>query len=84
MQTKHQLEKLYTGSEKIEEQISIQRPSYDKTRLGFFLGQSTMKSDVRKELDPKSLEVKKDMNMIKSDDTPKEKENVMHFEKKKR
>ena len=37
MQTKQQLEKLYTSSEKIEEQLSMQRPSYDKTRLGFFL-----------------------------------------------
>ena len=38
MQTKQQLEKLYTSSEKIEEQLSIQRPSYDKTGLGFFFG----------------------------------------------
>ena len=27
--------------EKIEEQICAQRPSYDKTGLGFFLGKST-------------------------------------------
>ena len=43
MQTKQQLEKLFTSSEKIEEQLSIQRPSYDKTGLGFFFGQSTKK-----------------------------------------
>ena len=40
MQTKTQLEKLYTSNEKIEEQMSVQRPSYDMTELGFFLGQS--------------------------------------------
>ena len=38
VQTKQQLEKLYTNSEKIEEHMSIQRPSYDKIELGFFLG----------------------------------------------
>lgn len=38
VQTKQQVDKLYTSSEKIEEQIYVQRPSYDKTRLGFFLG----------------------------------------------
>ena len=38
MQTKQQLEKLYTSSEKIEEQMYVQRSSYDKTRLGFFRG----------------------------------------------
>ena len=43
MQTKKQLEMLHTSSEKIEENLSIQRPSYDKTGLGFFFGQSTMK-----------------------------------------
>ena len=41
VQTTKQLEKLYTSSEKIEELIFVQRTSYDKTRLGFFLGQST-------------------------------------------
>ena len=43
MQTKQKLEKLNTSSENIEEQLSIQRPSYDKTGVGFFLGQSTKK-----------------------------------------
>ena len=47
-QSKQQLEKLYTSSENIEEQLSIQRPSYDKTRLRFSLGQSTKKSIDRK------------------------------------
>ena len=53
--------------------MSIQRPSYDKTGLGFFLGQSTKKYIERKELDiPK---VKKDLR--KTYDTSKDKENVM-------
>ena len=38
VQIKQRLEKLYTNSDKIEEQICAQRPSYDKTRLGFILG----------------------------------------------
>ena len=50
VQTKQQLEKLYTRSDKIEEQICVQRPSYDKTGLGFFLGQSAKKSVERKEI----------------------------------
>ena len=37
METKQQLEKLYTDIEKIEEQIFVQRPSYDKTGLASFL-----------------------------------------------
>ena len=38
IQTKQKLEKLYTRSEKIKEQISIQRPSYDKIGLGYLVG----------------------------------------------
>ena len=79
VRTKQQVEKLYTSSEKIKEQISVQRPSYDKTGLGFFLGQSTKKSIERKE--PDTLEVKKDLRKI--DDTSKDKENVTHSEKAK-
>ena len=69
VQTKQKLEKLYTNSENIEEQISIQRPSYDKIGLGFFLGQSTKKSIERKE--PDTPKVKKDLSKI--DDTSKDK-----------
>ena len=71
---KQQLEKLYTSSENIEEQISIQRPSYDKAGLGFFLGQSTKKSVERKE--PNTSKVKKDLRKI--DYTSKDKENITH------
>ena len=79
MQTKQQLEKLYTSSEKIKEQLSVQRPSYDKTRLGFFLGQSTKKSVERNE--SSTFEVKKDLNQI--DDASKDRENITHSEKAK-
>ena len=72
------LKKKYTSSDKIEEQICAQRPSYDKTGLGFLLGQSAKKSLERKELD--SLEVKKDLN---SDDTSTDKENIIHSRKDK-
>ena len=76
VQTKQQLEKLYTSNDKIEEQICVQRPSYDKTRLGFFLGQSVKRSIERKELD--ILEVNEDLRKI--DDTSKEKDNATHSE----
>ena len=79
VQTKHQLEKLYTSSENIDEQISVQRPNYDKNGLIFFLGQSANKSIERKE--PDTPEVKKDLSKI--DDTSKDKENVTHSEKSK-
>ena len=42
-QTKQQLEKLYSSSDKIGEQMSIQRPTYDKTSVGYLLGQSAKK-----------------------------------------
>ena len=73
------LEKSYTNSDKIEEQICAQRPSYDKTGLGFFLGQSTKKFVERKE--PNSPKSNKDLS--KTNDTPKDKENVTHFKKDK-
>ena len=66
--------------------MSIQRPTYDKTRLGHLLGQSTKKSIERKEPDPKPFEVEEDLNKIESSqsvDMPKEKENVIYFEKPK-
>ena len=58
MQTKQKLEKLYTNSEKIEEQVFVQRPSYEKNGLGFFLGKSVKKTIERNE--PGTSEVKKD------------------------
>ena len=45
MQEKQQLEKLYKSSEKIDEQIFHQRPSYDKTSLGYLLGEKLAKKD---------------------------------------
>ena len=79
-QTKQKLEKLYTNSDKIEEQICAQRSNYDKTWLGFFLGQSAKKSIERKESD--TPEFYEDIHKI--DDTSKEKENITHFEKVKK
>ena len=81
--TKQKLEKLYTSSEKIKEQISVQRTSYDKTRLGFFLGKSSKKSIEREEPNPKSINTKKNLDMIESANTPKGKENVIHSNKSK-
>ena len=79
MQTKQQREKLYTSSENIEEQLSVQRPSYDKTRLGFFLGQLAKKTIERNE--PGTHEVNKDLN--RTNDVYKEKENVTQSKKAK-
>ena len=36
-QTKQQLEKLYTSNDKIDEKMFVQRPTYDKTGLGYLL-----------------------------------------------
>ena len=72
MQTKQKLEKLYTSNEKIEEQLSIQRPSYEKTGLGFFFGQSAKKIVERSE--PATFELKKDLDRI--DDVSKDKEKI--------
>ena len=65
-QTKQQLEKFSSSSGKIDEKMSIQRPTYDKTSLGYLLGQLAKKNIERKELDPKPLEVKEDLNKIES------------------
>ena len=73
------MKKLYTSSDKIEEQMSVQRPSYDETRLGFFLGQSAKKFIERKE--PNTPKVKKDLSKI--DDPSKDKENITHSKKAK-
>ena len=77
VQTKEQLEKLYTSSDKIEEQICAQIPSYDKTGLGFFLGQSSKNPVETKE--PITPKVNKDLRKI--DDTSKDKVNFSHSEK---
>ena len=48
----------------IEEKISVQRPSYDKTGLGYLLGQLAKKFVERREPNPKSLETKEDLSKI--------------------
>ena len=79
VQTKKKIEKLYTNNDKIEEQFCAQRPSYYKTGLGFFLGQSANKSIERKE--PNSS--KRNKGLRKIEDTPKEKDIVTHSKKDK-
>ena len=44
-QAKQQLEKLYTSSEKIDEHIFHQRPSYEKIGHGYLLGEKSAKKD---------------------------------------
>ena len=62
---KQQLEKIYS-SEKIEEQISVQRPSYDRIGLGYLLGQLAKKLVERKGPNLKLVKVKEDLNQIES------------------
>ena len=50
-QCKQQLEKLYSSREKLDDSMSIQRPSYDKTGLGYLINMSVNKPEIR--LDPK-------------------------------
>ena len=45
-QCKQQLEKLYTSRENIDESMSIQRPTYDKTGLGYLFNMSAKKPEV--------------------------------------
>ena len=40
-QSKKQLEKLYSSRENIDDSMSIQRPSYDKTSLGYLINMSS-------------------------------------------
>ena len=80
-QTKQQLEKLYSSSEKIDEKMFVQRPTYDKNRLGYLLSQSTKKPNEIKEPNPKPLEANRDLNKIessKSIDAPNIDEHVNH------
>ncbi len=44
----------------------VQRPNYDKDGLGYLLNQSTKKSELRKQPDPKPLKVREDLNKIDS------------------
>lgn len=81
MQTKQELEKLYTKSENIEGKRFVQTPIYDNFGHGFFLGQSTKKYFERKGHD--LVKVKKDLKISKSSDTSKEKENSTHSKKSK-
>ena len=46
-QCKQQLEKLHFSREKLEDSMSIQRPAYDKTDLGYLFNMSTKKPKIR-------------------------------------
>ena len=46
-QTKQQLEKLYSSSGKIDEKMSIQRPTYDKMSPRYFINLSAKKPDLK-------------------------------------
>ena len=43
IQCKKKLEKLYSIREKLDDSMSIQRPTYDKTSLGYLFNMSTKK-----------------------------------------
>lgn len=78
-QAKQHIENLYYRSEKINEQLFYHRPSYDKTGLGYFIGEkSAKKSIARKELDlvvetpkPKKNDLH-DIELSKPKEVPKE------------
>lgn len=69
---------MYLISEKHDEYIMAQRPSYDKTNIGYFEGESSKKYEVIKEPDlvnQKHEQQKHDMNKVESnqsDDEPKQ------------
>lgn len=64
-QARQQLKKIYSSSEKIDEQLSYQRPSYDKTGLGYLIGEkSAKKVEIKKEPDP-VVESPKESNLSK-------------------
>ena len=50
-QCKHHLEKLYSSRENLDDSMSVQRPSYDKTSLGYLINMFAKKPKIR--LDPK-------------------------------
>ncbi|MDF3681119.1 hypothetical protein P3S38_29530, partial [Enterobacter hormaechei] len=46
-QCKQQLEKIYASRENLDDSMSIQRHSYDKTGLGYLFNMSTKKPEIR-------------------------------------
>ena len=48
-----QLEKLYSSREKLYDSMSIQRPTYDKTGLGYLFNMSIEKYKIRSNLKEK-------------------------------
>ena len=49
-QCKKQLEKLYYSREKLDDSMSIQRSTYDKTSLGYLFNMSAKKIEIRSNL----------------------------------
>ena len=52
--------------------MAVQRPTYEKTSLGYFIGKLAKKSKVRKELDPKPIEELKKIESNLYIEAPKE------------
>ena len=44
-QCEQQLEMLYTSKEKLDDSMSIQRPTYDETSLGYLFNMSARKPE---------------------------------------
>ena len=51
LQTNQHLEKLYSDTEKLDEQIMTQRPKGDMSGIGYYGGESSKKSEVTEESD---------------------------------
>ena len=70
-QCKLKLKKLYSSSKKLDKSMSIQRPTYDKTSLGYFFNMSTKKP--RSKSNPKEKDkFYHDIESNKSSNKPKE------------
>ena len=70
-QCKQQLEKLYSRRERLDDSMSIHRPTYDKTSLGYLINMSTKKPKIRLDLKEKD---KSDDNIEPNQSSKKPKE----------
>ena len=70
-QCNQQLWKLYSSREKLDDSMSIQRPTYDKTGLGYLFNMSAKKPEIRS--NPKEKDKFHDkIESSQSSDKPKE------------
>ena len=49
-QCKQKLEKIYSRRENLDDSMSIQRPTYDKTSIGFLINMFAKKAEIRSDL----------------------------------